>query len=166
MSIYDYWRERRFQPTAEYTASRRFSKAEVQAAYSILHRAYCYMTQSRSRGIIAAFLVSIGGFGTGWLYAGSQSTYICPIVLHGAAVFRGLAFLSTLLDSAILIGVAEFCRTDVEKVEARKKKVLVSLGAGLLVSPATLSRTRILLRIAVRWIYLGLHWALCPKQPI
>lgn len=161
VSIYDFWRDRRFQPTAEYNVSHRFQKIPVQAAYSTLRRAFYIMTQSRIRGIFAAALVSIGGYTSAFIYAGSHSTYICATVTHGAGVIRGLALLSMLSDTIILIGIVELCRVDAEKLEARKKNVLMSLGAGLLVSSSTwLSLEYFLIyhlqAVGFIWVFIGM----------
>lgn len=65
--------------------------------------------------------------------AGGQSTYVCPIVLNGASHLRIIRLVNALVDSVLLIGVADLCRSGAENEEKRRKRVLVSLGAGLLV---------------------------------
>ncbi|KAJ6144196.1 hypothetical protein N7470_008091 [Penicillium chermesinum] len=122
VSVYDFWRFRRFQPPQEDSASRRFQKVHLQTAYSILRRTFHYVTKSSFRGIIAATLVSLGGYSTVSIYAGSRSTYICPAVTNGVAVFRGIAFLSMLCDSVILVGIAELFRAEPEKRKQEKRK--------------------------------------------
>ncbi|KAJ5803567.1 uncharacterized protein N7503_006017 [Penicillium pulvis] len=134
VSLYDYWRYRRLQPTQEYVSSHRFQSVPIQVAESVYRRCFYYMTKSGLRGIIAAALVSIGGFSASSFLAGSQSTYICPIILKTAFWMRIIGLTSLVFDSLILIGVAELFEFGSERSETRRhRRALMSLGAGLLV---------------------------------
>lgn len=98
------------------------------------------MTKSGLRGIIAAALVSIGGYSASSFLAGSQSTYICPIILKTAFWMRIVGLISLALDSLILIGVSELFEFSGERSETRRhQRALMSLGAGLLVSDMPLN---------------------------
>jgi hypothetical protein len=66
--------------------------------------------------------------------AGSRSTYICPVVLNGASRLRSFKIFNLLVDSALLVGFTELCRIGAQFDDARRKRTLVFLGAGLLVS--------------------------------
>lgn len=76
----------------------------------------------------------MSGYSAASFYAGAQSTYICPIILRGAMRLRSLRLLNVLLDSVLLIGVAELSRNDGGFEGNRRKRALFSLGAGLIVS--------------------------------
>ncbi|KAJ6005279.1 hypothetical protein N7451_003223 [Penicillium sp. IBT 35674x] len=134
VSLYDYWRYRRLQPTQEYVSSHRFQSVPIQVAESVYRRCFYYMTKSGFRGIIAAALVSIGGYSASSFLAGSQSTYICPIILKTAFWMRIVGLISLVFDSLILMGVAELFEFGGERSETRRhQRALLSLGAGLLV---------------------------------
>jgi hypothetical protein len=92
------------------------------------------LTQSRFRGIFAAALISIGGYAASSLLAGSQSTYICPIVLNGSARLQAMKAANVVIDSILLIGITELCRSGTDGEESRTNRTAFSLGAGLLVS--------------------------------
>ncbi|KAJ5179173.1 hypothetical protein N7492_002383 [Penicillium capsulatum] len=132
VSIYDYWRNQRWRAVGEYDPSQRFQSLPVMVAYSAFRRALHYVTQSHFRGVIAAALVSLGGHLAVSFLAGSQSTYICPIVLHGASRMQMIRLLNVLVDSTLLVGVAELFHQGVESTAARGKRTLTTLGAGLL----------------------------------
>lgn len=83
---------------------------------------------------MAAAFITFSGYTASSFTAGSRSTYVCPIVLYGAARLQTFKILNLLVDSALLIGVADLWRSGVENEEKRKKRTLMSLGAGLLVS--------------------------------
>lgn len=134
VSLYDYWRNQRSQPREEYVHLQRFQGLPVQLAYSTCRRSFHFVTQSRARGIIAATFLSIAGYMVSSFTDGSQSTYVCPIVIHAEARLRVIRVLGTLMDSILLIGVADLCRAGADHEGQRKKRTLVSLGAGLLVS--------------------------------
>lgn len=102
--------------------------------YSTCRRVFHYLTQSRFKGVIAATLLSLGGHLAIPFLAGSQSTYICPLVSNGTSRMQMILFLNVLVDSALLIGIAELIRQGAESTEQRGKRVLTILGAGLLVS--------------------------------
>jgi hypothetical protein len=91
------------------------------------------LTQSQFRGIFAAALISGGGYAASSLLAGSQSTYICPIVLNGSARLQAMKAANVVIDSILLIGVTELLRNGTDSEEFRTKRPLFSLGAGLLV---------------------------------
>ncbi|KAJ5121819.1 hypothetical protein N7526_008756 [Penicillium atrosanguineum] len=132
VSLYDYWRNQRSQPREEYVHLQRFQGLPVQLAYSTCRRSFHIVTQSRARGIIAATFLSMAGYMASSFTDGSQSTYVCPIVIHAAARLRIIRVLSTLIDSILLIGVADLCHIGPDHEGRRKKRALVSLGAGLL----------------------------------
>lgn len=102
--------------------------------YSTCRRAFHYPTQSRFKGVIAAALLSLGGYLAIPFSAGSQSTYICPLVSHGASRTHTILLLNVLVDSALLVGLAELFRQGAESTEQRGKRTSTTLGAGLLVS--------------------------------
>ncbi|KAJ5934141.1 hypothetical protein N7466_003688 [Penicillium verhagenii] len=132
VSLYDYWRYRRLLPIEEYVSSHRFKSVPVQVAESIYRRCFYYLTKSHFRGVIAAALISLGGYSASSFLAGSQSTYICPLSLHAAFWMRLIGYLSLLFDSLILMGLAELFEF-AERTEARRnQRALMSLGAGLL----------------------------------
>ena len=79
-------------------------------------------------------MVSLSGYGAALFSSGSQSTYICPIILKGASHLQMVRLANALIDSVILIGVAELCHTGAGNGETRRKRTLISLGAGLIVS--------------------------------
>lgn len=134
VSLYDYWRNQRSQPTEEYVHLQRFQGLPIQLAYSTCRRSFHFLTKSRLRGIIAAAFLSVAGYMATWFTAGSQSTYVCPIVINAAARLRIIRVINTLLDSVLLIGVADLCHAGADREGTRRKRALVSLGAGLLVS--------------------------------
>ncbi|KAJ5654634.1 hypothetical protein N7490_001637 [Penicillium lividum] len=133
LSVYEYWRYRRLQPKEKYVSSQRFQSVPIQMAESIYRRCFYYLTKSHLRGVIAATLVSIGGYSASSFLAGSQSTYICSIVHHTALWMRIIGLMSLVCDSLILMGVAELFEFGAERSETRKqRRALMSLGAGLL----------------------------------
>lgn len=134
VSLYDYWRNQRLRPRESYVPLQRSQGSSLQATRSIFRQSLHYLTKSPFRGVVAAGLVSIAGYAASSLTSGSQSTYVCPIILHGAAHLRTFRFINLLVDSALLIGVADLWRSDIENEEKRKQRTLISLGAGLLVS--------------------------------
>ncbi|KAJ5911850.1 uncharacterized protein N7473_001153 [Penicillium subrubescens] len=83
-------------------------------------------------GIFAAALISIGGYAASSLLAGSQSTYICPIVLNGSARLQAMKAANVVIDSILLIGITELCRSGTDGEESRTNRTAFSLGAGLL----------------------------------
>ncbi|KAJ5278713.1 hypothetical protein N7478_004085 [Penicillium angulare] len=133
VSLYDFWYYQRLRIIDEYVSSQRLQSVPVQVVHSISRRAMYYLTQSRFRGIMAASLVSIGGYSAASFLAGSQSTYICPITLHTANRIQIIRVVNTLLDSLILVGFTELCGYGADKSEARRKRTLKCLGAGLLI---------------------------------
>jgi hypothetical protein len=92
------------------------------------------LTQSKYRGIFAAALISVGGYAASTLLAGSQSTYICPIILNGPARLQAMKAANVVIDSILLIGITELCQNGTEIEESRRRPTMVSLGVGLLVS--------------------------------
>lgn len=92
------------------------------------------LTQSKYRGIFAAALISVGGYAASTLLAGSQSTYICPIILNGPARLQAMKVANVIIDSILLIGITELCQNGTEIEESRRRRTMVSLGVGLLVS--------------------------------
>jgi len=134
VSLYDYWCNRRSQPTEEYVHLQRFQGLPIQLAYSTCRGTFYFLTKSRVRGIIAATFLSVAGYMAASFTAGSRSTYVCPIVIHAAARLRIIRVVNTLVDSVLLIGVADLCHSGVDHEGKRRKRALVSLGAGLLVS--------------------------------
>jgi len=120
------------------------------------------MTKSNFRGIIAAALVSIGGYSASSFLAGSRSTYICPIILDTAFWMRIIGLISLAFDSLILMGVAELFEFGAERSETRRQqRALMSLGAGLLVSGRSFNAGEIFLTfihqvIAFIWTIIGI----------
>ena len=76
---------------------------------------------------MGAFLVSAGGYAASSLSYGSQSSYICPIVLNESTHMQIVKLGNLILDSAILISLAEVFE------EPRRKRTYISLGVGLVV---------------------------------
>lgn len=111
-----------------------FQNLPLQVTYSVSRRGFYYLTQSRFRGVIAAFFLSVGGLLASSLLAGARSSYICPVVTNGASRLQSIKAFNLLADSALLIGIAELCRIGGQFDDARRKRALVFLGAGLLVS--------------------------------
>lgn len=142
VSLYDYWRHQRSQPQEGYVHLQRFQGLPVQLVYSTCRRSFHLVTQSRARGVIAATFLSIAGYMASSFTAGSQSTYVCPIVINAAARLQVIRVVSTLIDSILLIGVADLCRAGADHEGKRRQRALVSLGAGLLVSDDVKDRTR------------------------
>lgn len=134
VSLYDYWRNQRSQPKEDYVPLQRFQGLPIQLAYSTCRRSFHFLSRSRGRGIIAAAFISVAGYMAASFTAGSQSTYVCPIVINAAARLQIIRVINTLVDSVLLIGVADLCRTGADHEGKRRKRALVSLGAGLLVS--------------------------------
>lgn len=165
ISLYDYIRNQRIRPKDEYVSSQRSQSPVIQAIYSTLRWVFYCLTRSRYRGILAASFLSLSGYSVSSFYAGGKSTYICPIILHGALRLRGIRLLNVLLDSTLLIGVSELCRNDSTlEGNTRRKRALFSLGAGLVVSgklapnhKAESSHTKFSGHLFV----LGHYWKLC-----
>ncbi|KAJ6037373.1 hypothetical protein N7540_001652 [Penicillium herquei] len=132
VSIYDFWCDKRLQAKQEYVYSNRFQSKPIQAAYATCRRCLHSLTQSGARGIIAASLISLGGYSGASFLSGSQSTYICPIISKTGSHIRIIKIASAIIDSLILIGVANLSGYGTEKAELRRKRTLVSLGGGLL----------------------------------
>ncbi|OQE42314.1 hypothetical protein PENCOP_c004G09004 [Penicillium coprophilum] len=132
ISLYDYWRNQRSRQVDRYVPTKRFEELPLQVVYSVSRRSFYYLTQSRSRGLIAAAFLSTGGLLASSLSAGTRSTYICPIVLHGASRLQSYRLFNLFADSVILISVTELCRIGAQFDDARRKQALTSLGAGLL----------------------------------
>lgn len=121
-------------------SSQRFQSVPVQVAHSAARRCLYYLLQSRARGIIAAGLVSLGGYSASSLLAGSQSTYVCPIVTHAALRIQVIRLLNAVFDSLVLVGFTELGGFGAQKSNGtRTKRTLMSLGAGLIVSSRSLS---------------------------
>ncbi|KAK5795835.1 hypothetical protein VI817_005120 [Penicillium citrinum] len=131
ISIYDYCRNQRTRPEDDYVSHLRYQSRPIQAAYSACRRSFHYLTRSKYRGILAAILLSLSGYSAASFYAGGRSTYICPIIHHGATQLRGLRLLNVLLDSILLIGVAELYQNDGCLESNRRKRAFFSLGVGL-----------------------------------
>ena len=112
----------------------RFQSLPLQVTYSMSRRSFYYLTQSRFRGVIAAAFLSIGGLLASSLLDGTRSSYICPIVSGGASRMQSLKIFNLFVDSGLLIGVTELCRIGAQFDDARRKRALTFLGAGLLVS--------------------------------
>lgn len=134
VSLYDYWYNQRSRTREAYVPLQRFQGLPLQVAYSVCRRSLYHLTQSQFKGIVAAAFITLSGYTASSFTAGSRSTYVCPIVLYGAARLQTFKILNLLVDSALLIGVADLWRSGVENEEKRKKRTLMSLGAGLLVS--------------------------------
>lgn len=134
ISIYDYWRNQRSRQVDRYVPTQRFETLPLQVAYSVSRRSFYHLTQSRFRGLIAAAFLSVGGLLASSFSAGTRSTYICPIVLHGASRLRSYRMFNLFADSVILIGITELCRIGTQFDDVRRKRTLTFLGAGLLVS--------------------------------
>lgn len=134
ISLYDYWRNQRSRQVDRYVPTQRFENLPLQVVYSVSRRSLYYLTQSRSRGLIAAAFLSIGGLLASSFSAGTRSTYVCPIVLHGASRLRSYRLFNLFADSVILIGITEICRIGAQFDDVRRKRALTFLGAGLLVS--------------------------------
>ncbi|KGO39712.1 Lipopolysaccharide-modifying protein [Penicillium expansum] len=132
ISLYDYWRNQRSRQVDKYVPTQRFEKLPLQVVYSASRRSFYYLTQSRSRGLIAAAFLSVGGLLASSFSAGTRSTYICPIMLHGASRLRSYRLFNLFADSVILIGITELCRIGTQFDDARRKRALTFLGAGLL----------------------------------
>ncbi|KAJ6080416.1 hypothetical protein N7467_010169 [Penicillium canescens] len=132
ISLYDYWRNQRSRQVETYVPAQRFLKLPLQVTYSVCRRSFHYLTQSRFRGVIAAAFLSISGLLASSFSAGNRSTYICPVVLHGASQMRFFRIFNVFSDSALLIGITELCRIGSQFDEARRKRTLMFLGAGLL----------------------------------
>ncbi|KAJ5325353.1 uncharacterized protein N7506_008455 [Penicillium brevicompactum] len=132
ISLYDFWRNQRSQQTERYVPVQRFQKLPLQVTYSVSRRGFYYLTQSRFRGVIATSFVSVGGLLASSLLAGARSSYICPIVLHGASKLQSVKVFNLLVDSALLIGITELCRIGGKFDDALRKRALLFLGAGLL----------------------------------
>ncbi|CAI7595471.1 unnamed protein product [Penicillium glandicola] len=132
ISLYDYWRNQRSRQVDRYAPTQRFEKLPLQVVYSVSRRTFYYLTQSRSRGLIAAAFLSTGGLLASSFSAGTRSTYICPIVLHGALRLRSYRLFNLFADSVILIGITDLCRIGTQFDDARRKRTLTFLGAGLL----------------------------------
>ncbi|KAJ5498643.1 Lipopolysaccharide-modifying protein [Penicillium expansum] len=132
ISLYDYWRNQRSRQVDKYVPIQRFEKLPLQVVYSASRRSFYYLTQSRSRGLIAAAFLSVGGLLASSFSAGTRSTYICPIMLHGASRLRSYRLFNLFADSVILIGITELCRIGTQFDDARRKRALTFLGAGLL----------------------------------
>ncbi|KAJ5447621.1 hypothetical protein N7445_002442 [Penicillium cf. griseofulvum] len=132
ISLYDYWRNQRYRQVDRYVPTQRFEELPLQVVYSVSRRSLYYLTQSRTRGLIAAALLSAGGLLTSSLTAGTRSTYVCPIVVYGASGLRSYKLFNLFADSVILIGVTELCRSGAQFDDARRKRALTFLGAGLL----------------------------------
>lgn len=137
VSLYDFWCNQRSRQTENYVPIQRFQKLPLQVTYSMSRRSFYYLTQSRFRGIIAAAFLSIGGLLASSLLAGTRSSYICPVVLNGASRLQSLKIFNLFVDSGLLIGIAELCRIGGQFDDARRKRALTFLGAGLLVSDLT-----------------------------
>lgn len=134
ISLYDYWRNQRARSKNEYVSSRPSKSRPIQVVYSTFRGGFYYLTQSAYRGILAGAFLSLSGYSAASFYAGGQSTYVCPIILHGAVRLRGFKLLNVFLDSLLIIGVAELCQTNPGFEGNRRKRAILSLGAGLVVS--------------------------------
>ena len=134
ISLYDYWRNQRSRRVDGYVPTKRLEKLPLQVVYSVSHRSFYYLTQSRSRGLIAAAFLSVGGLLASSLLAGTRSTYICPIVSHGTSRLQSYRLFNLFADSVLLIGITELCRMGTQYDDARRKRALTFLGAGFLVS--------------------------------
>ncbi|KAJ5787982.1 hypothetical protein N7457_002972 [Penicillium paradoxum] len=132
ISLYDYWRNQRLRQVERYAPTQRFEMLPLQVVYSISRRSFHHLTQSRFSGLIAATLLSIGGLLASSYSAGIRSTYICPIVLHGASRLRSYKLFNVFADSVLLIGITELCRIGTQFDDARRKRALTFLGVGLL----------------------------------
>ncbi|CAG8298156.1 unnamed protein product [Penicillium salamii] len=132
VSLYDFWCNQRSRQTENYVPIQRFQKLPLQVTYSMSRRSFYYLTQSRFRGMIAAAFLSIGGLLASSLLAGTRSSYICPVVLNGASRLQSLEIFNLFVDSGLLIGIAELCRIGGQFDDARRKRALTFLGAGLL----------------------------------
>ncbi|CEJ54018.1 hypothetical protein PMG11_00344 [Penicillium brasilianum] len=142
ISLYDYWRHQKPRSRAGYSPLQPSQNLSSNVALSLCRRGLHNLTQSQFRGVFAAALISISGYAASSLLAGSQSTYICPIVLSGAARLRAMKVASVVIDTILLIVVAELCRNGTGNEVCRKKQTLVSIGAGLML-------------VAVIWIIIG-----------
>lgn len=134
ISIYDYWRNQRSRSVESYDSSQSFQNLPLMVVYSTFRRGWYYLTQSRFRGVIAAILLSLGGYLASSFWAGSQSNYICPLVHQSASRIQGIRLANVLVDSALLIGFTELSQRGFGAIEARGKRTLTTLGACLLVS--------------------------------
>ncbi|KAG0161503.1 hypothetical protein PDIDSM_9037 [Penicillium digitatum] len=132
ISLYDYWRNQRSRRVDGYVPTKRLEKLPLQVVYSVSHRSFYYLTQSRSRGLIAAAFLSVGGLLASSLLAGTRSTYICPIVSHGTSRLQSYRLFNLFADSVLLIGITELCRMGTQYDDARRKRALTFLGAGFL----------------------------------
>jgi hypothetical protein len=127
-------RNQRSRQAEKYVPTQRFQNLPLQIVYSVSRRSFYYLTQSRFRGVIAAAFLSVGGLLASSFLAGTRSTYICPVVLNGASRLRSYKMFNVLVDSVLLVGITELCRIGVQFDDARRKRTLTFLGAGLLVS--------------------------------
>ncbi|KAJ5084866.1 hypothetical protein NUU61_009445 [Penicillium alfredii] len=132
ISLYDYRRNQRFRQVEAYVPLQRFQNLPVQLLLSFCRRTQYLLTQSRLKGIIAATLLSSGGLLAASFSAGSQSTYICSLTTSDASHLQTIKIFNVLVDSLLLIGVVELYRNGSRLDEARRKRTLVSLGAGLI----------------------------------
>ncbi|KAJ5542538.1 hypothetical protein N7535_004960 [Penicillium sp. DV-2018c] len=134
ISLYDYWRNQRTRQVEKYVPTHQFDQLSLlQVVYSLPRRIFHYLMQSRFRGLIAAGLLSIGGLLASSFSAGNRSTYICPVVSHGASRLQSYRLFNLFADSVLLIGVTELCRIGAHFDDARRKRALTFLGFGLLV---------------------------------
>ncbi|KAJ5157007.1 uncharacterized protein N7482_008107 [Penicillium canariense] len=133
ISLYDYLAHQRLRSRDGYSPLQTPQNLSSNVAYYVCRRGFYNLTQGRFRGVFSAALISVGGYAASSLLAGSQSTYICPIVLNGAARLQTMRAANVVIDSILLIGIAELCRSSGEIEEAGRKRAIVSLGAGLLI---------------------------------
>ncbi|KAJ5601099.1 hypothetical protein N7510_010633 [Penicillium lagena] len=131
VSLYDYWRNQRSRRPSDYIPLAQSAQPQ-SPSLSIPSRGFLsYLFQGRLRFVIAASLLLIGGCLASSLPAGQQSTYICPEVVGEALRLRTYKILNILLDSFLLIGIAELWREISRMQELQRRRTLVSLGIGL-----------------------------------
>ncbi|EPS28045.1 putative UDP-Xyl: (mannosyl) glucuronoxylomannan/galactoxylomannan beta-1,2-xylosyltransferase [Penicillium oxalicum 114-2] len=131
IAVYELLRSHAPGSQAGYTGLQPFHNLSSNIALSTCRRSLYSLSHSRWRGVLGAFLVSAGGYAASSLSYGSQSSYICPIVLNESTHMQIVKLGNLILDSAILISLAEVFE------EPRRKRTYISLGIGLVVLAAT-----------------------------
>lgn len=135
ISLHDYVRNQRHQPAGDYLPLVESTSAPRRVLYLSYQRLCHRLLHGRHRYLVSTGLFAFAALLVSSFDNGRASTYICPLVSGNnwrIPVFRAI---SVLLDTALIIGIADTNNKWVQSSEQERRVIARQWGKLLLVSP-------------------------------